>query len=95
MKKYEFFNAETGIPYSDEFNEEVSKMFDDHPVLDELLHIDSYLLYLMANDILSGKIKDWDSREELVSCMRDWNLPELQLRINRAIMQLTQNAGGA
>ena len=95
MKKYEFVSAETGIPCSDEFNKEVSALFEDHPALDELLHIDRDLLYLVTKAILSGKLSDWDSREEIANCMRDWVLPDLQPRIDRAIMQLTQNAGRA
>lgn len=95
MAKYEFVCAETGTLYEDEFNESVSRMFENHPVLDELLHIDSYLMYVMASDILSGKIKDWDSREELATCMMDWDYPDLQPRIDRAVMQLRQNSGMA
>lgn len=95
MKKYEFVCAETGIPCSDQFNQEVNALFEDHPALDELLHIDRDLLYLVTKDILSGKLKDWDSREEIANCMREWDLPDFQSRIDRVIMQLTQSAGKA
>lgn len=95
MAKYEFITQETGIPCSDEFNESVSKMFDNHPALDELLHIDPYLMYLMAEDIASGKLTDWDSREELIARLSEWDYPDLKPRIKRAIMQLRQNTGKA
>lgn len=93
MAKYEFITQETGILCSEEYNESVSKMLENHPVLDEMLHIDREILYFLTKDILSGKLKDWDSREELIECMLDWNYPDLNERIERAVLLLKQNSG--
>jgi hypothetical protein len=90
--KYRFISTETGAPYPKEYNELVNRIFENHPVLDELLHIDKELMYITTADILSGRFKDWDSREELISCMLEWNLPDLKCRIDRAVMLLRQNS---
>ena len=53
------------------------------------------MFFVFENNSGSGKVKDWDSREELAACMLDWDYPDLQPRIDRAVMQLRQNSGMA
>lgn len=76
----------------EESEDTAATLFENHPVLNELLHIDHDMAILLADDIMSGRLEDWDSREQLIACMKRWDHPDLQIRIDRAISLLKQNA---
>ena len=87
------FLRENGEPCSERFNDEVTGLFEDHPVLFEMFRIDMGLTEYLIKELLEGNIKDWDNREEIASYIeRHWNNPKYAERIEHAVKLLRQNA---
>ena len=88
MNKYEFTSKESGQPCSDKYNTEVSEMFSDNPVLEEIFLTCPDLLIYLADKLANEEIVDWNSRLEVAAALEKCEDPVYKEQAKRVAANL-------